>query len=735
MSKTLEVMGLTGVVERLTYHSTESGYTVARLKVPKFSDLVTVVGSFANIQPGQTLRIKGYWKEHPQYGQQFNALEYTETLPATITGIQKYLGSGLIKGVGPVYAKRIVEHFGLETLEIIENETTRLIEVPGIGKKRVETISKAWVEQLAIKEVMVFLTSHNVSTTYAVKIYKKYGDKSIATVTNNPYQLSEDIFGIGFLTADKIATNIGISPWSKFRYRAGILHVLKEAAENGHCFLPQPELITGALDKLTTTEHTAEANGITAVIEDLKSTEDLIVELAGDMPLCYQPTYYHTENNLSKLVLKYLNNPITVDIERVRNWISRFTASRKISLSPQQQTAVEMAAKSRIMILTGGPGVGKTFTTKTIVALWKAMGKSIAAAAPTGRAAQRLSELTGIEALTLHRLLEFDPKTMSFKRDKHDPLPQNAIVIDETSMLDLFLAHSLLKAISKEAQILMVGDVDQLPSVGPGQVLKDLIDSGVIPLVRLTQVFRQASNSAIVTVAHQINSGTFPNIEVISDNPSSNCLLHSGGTLPEHGVQLIGELVRSFIPKQGFNPTTDLMVLSPMTRGVVGTRNLNKVLQELINPPHVNKAQVTRGDLIFRVGDRIIQLKNDYQREVFNGDLGIIDTINTEEQEVIVDFERRKVKYDYADLNEINLAFSTSIHKSQGSEYPVVILPLYMSHYMMLSRNLFYTGLTRAKKLGIIIGSNKAIAIATKNYQQQERYTRLALRLIEKDTF
>ena len=346
-----------------------------------------------------------------------------------------------------------------------------------------------------------------------------------------------------------------------------------------------------------------------------------------------------------------------------------------------------------------------------------------------------MSELTGIEALTLHRLLEFDPSTFGFQRNKDNLLPHDAIVVDETSMLDLFLAHSLLKAISNEAQILMVGDVDQLPSVGPGQVLKDLIDSGIIPVVRLTQVFRQASSSAIVSVAHQINSGIFPSIEVISDCPSSNCLVHGGGTLPEHGVQLIGELVRSFIPTQGFNPTTDLMVLSPMTRGLVGTRNLNKVLQELINPPDENKAQVTRGDLIFRVGDRIIQLKNDYQREVFNGDLGIIETIDSEEQELIVDINGRKIKYDFADLNEINLAWSISIHKSQGSEYPVVILPLYMSHYMMLSRNLFYTGLTRAKKLGIIIGNNKVIGIAVNNRQQQQRYTRLAARLIEKDTF
>ena len=381
------------------------------------------------------------------------------------------------------------------------------------------------------------------------------------------------------------------------------------------------------------------------------------------------------------------------------------------------------------MVLTGGPGCGKTFTTRTIVALWKAMGKSIALAAPTGRAAQRLNEMTGIEAVTLHRLLEFEPATMGFKRGSDNLLPATAIVVDEASMLDLFLAHSLLKAISTNAQLLLVGDVDQLPSVGPGQVLKDLIESGSIPVVRLTQVFRQAATSAIVSVAHQINQGNYPSIERISDQPSTNCLWHNGGQTPEHGVQLIGELIKEFLPQRGFNPASDVMVLAPMSRGAVGTRSLNQVLQELINPPSDNKPQLARGGSVFRVGDRVIQLKNDYKREVFNGDLGVIDEINTTEQEVIIKYDQRLVTYDYADLNEINLAWSISIHKSQGSEYPVVILPLYMTHYIMLSRNLFYTGLTRAKKLGIVIGPKKAIALAVKQQQQLSRYTRLKERL------
>jgi exodeoxyribonuclease V alpha subunit len=381
------------------------------------------------------------------------------------------------------------------------------------------------------------------------------------------------------------------------------------------------------------------------------------------------------------------------------------------------------------MVLTGGPGTGKTFCTRTIVALWKAMGKKIGLAAPTGRAAQRMAEVTGLEAKTLHRMLEFDPATRGFKRDKDNPLPYDALVVDETSMLDLFLAHSLLKALAPEAQLLLVGDVDQLPSVGPGKILADLIESAKIPVVRLSQVFRQAESSAIIRAAHQINRGQYPNLEAISDKARSDCLWHNGGTEPEHGVQMVCELIRDFIPRLGFNPTTDVQVLCPMTRGTVGTRNFNQVLQQLINPPSPDKAEVSRGGMIFRVGDRVIQLKNDYQREVFNGDLGVVVAMYAIEQEVTISFEGREVTYDYGDLNEVALAWSISIHKSQGSEYPVVILPIYMTHYVMLSRNLIYTGLTRAKKLAIVIGSNKAIAMAVRQVNQQERYTRLKERL------
>ncbi|QHG20369.1 ATP-dependent RecD-like DNA helicase [Nostoc sp. ATCC 53789] len=723
---------ITGVVERLTFYSAESGYTVARLTRPRSTELTTIVGSFANIQPGQTLQLTGFWRDHPQFGPQFQVVNYKETKPATLTGIEKYLGSGLIKGVGPVTARRIVAHFGLETLDIIENQIERLIEVQGIAKKRIKLIKNAWETQKAIKEVMVFLQGHGVSTTYAVKIYKQYKDEAIATVTKNPYQLAADIYGIGFLTADKIARNIGIAPDSEFRYRAGIVHCLSVAAEDGHCYLPQSELIESVIKLLTTESHQPTEEAVAIIIKDMALADELIRERDEEKRLlCYKPTYFHTEQNLAQLIRQRLENPVGTDIERVRDWIDRFTASRKIQLSEQQRQAVETAAYSKIMILTGGPGVGKTFTTHTIVSLWKAMGKSIALAAPTGRAAQRLGEMTGLEAKTIHRLLEFDPRSRGFKRDSENPLPHTAIIADEASMLDLFLAYSLVKAVLAGALLLLVGDIDQLPSVGPGQILADLINSGCVPVVRLTQVFRQAQTSAIITAAHQINRGIYPTIEPISDTPQSDCIWHGGGHQPEHGVQAICELITDLIPRLGFNPATDVQVLCPMTRGVIGTRNLNTVLQQLINPPSPSKVEINRGGNLLREGDRIIQLTNDYNREVFNGDLGIILTIDTVEQEVTVLYGERTVVYDYADLNEIALAWSISIHKSQGSEYPVIVLPIYMQHYMMLTRNLFYTGLTRAKKLAIVVGAKKAISLAVRSTDDQRRYTRLQQRLLQ----
>ncbi|WP_347277685.1 ATP-dependent RecD-like DNA helicase [Oculatella sp. FACHB-28] len=718
------------MVERLTYHSQESGYTIARLKAPRTSELVTIVGNFANIQAGQTLQLHGTWREHPKYGQQFQVVQYRETKPATLTGLEKYLGSGLIKGVGPVTAKRIVAHFGLETLEVIEHQIERLAEVPGIAKKRVKLIQAAWETQKAIKEVMLFLQGHGVSTTYAVKIYKQYGDESIATVTGNPYQLATDVYGIGFVTADAIARNLGIAPNSEFRYRSGTLHVLTEASEEGHCFLPKDDLVNRVVKRLEIDDHRPEPTQVSSIIQLMVSDGELVEEEIPDTEtrVYYAPPFFGAEKKLAERSQQLLNQPLTVDLPRVQRWIDRFTEKTGLQLSDQQRHAVEMAAAQRVLILTGGPGCGKTFTTRTIVALWRAMGKAIALASPTGRAAQRLSEMTGQPAKTIHRLLEFDPKTMKFKRDQEYPIPAQGIVVDEASMLDLFLANSLFKAVPLDAQLLLVGDIDQLPSVGPGAVLQDLIASEKIPVVRLTQVFRQAQTSQIVSNAHRINQGQFPQLEPVSNVPESDCLW-LGAPEPQPGIQAIHDLITDLIPQLGFDVARDVQVLCPMTRGEVGTRNLNGVLQSLINPPSSTKAQIERGGMILRVGDRIIQKVNDYDREVFNGDLGVITAIDPEEQEVSVQFAERIVSYDYADLNEITLAWSVTIHKSQGSEYPVVILPLYMQHYLMLSRNLIYTGLTRAKKLAILVGPQKAIALAVRQVKDQQRYTLLEKRL------
>jgi exodeoxyribonuclease V alpha subunit len=768
-ASSVPVEDLQGVIERLTYHSEESGYTVARLKAPRTSELITIVGNFANIQAGQTLHLEGTWRDHPKYGQQFQVVKYRETKPATLTGIEKYLGSGLIKGVGPVTARRIVAHFGLDTLEIIENQIERLSEVPGIAAKRVKMIQQAWAEQKAIKEVMLFLQGHGVSTTYAVKIYKQYGDDAIEVVTQNPYQLATDVYGIGFVTADAIARNLGIPPGSEFRYRSGILHVLTEASEEGHCFLPQPELVDRVVKRLAIADHEPNAEEVLSLTTQMALDGELVLQvrssssdsenlpgenllaensrienpLAENPPaatspnapkdlkniICYSPPFYGAEQGLADRLSRLRIQDLNVDLPRVQRWIDRFTEKTELQLSAQQRSAVEMAASQRVAILTGGPGTGKTFTTRTIVALWKAMGKTIALASPTGRAAQRLSEMTGREAKTIHRLLEFDPSNMAFKRDGQNPIEADAVIVDEASMLDLFLANSLVKAIAPNSQLLLVGDTDQLPSVGPGNVLADLIASTKIPVVRLSEVFRQAQTSQIVSNAHRINQGQFPKLEPVSNQPQTDCLWLAAPE-PAHGVQAVRDLVSDLIPSMGFNPALDVQLLCPMTRGETGTRNLNQVLQELINPPDAGKAELTRGGMTLRVGDRIIQKVNDYNREVFNGDLGVITEIDRDEQSVTVQFTDRFVTYDYADLNEITLAWAVTIHKSQGSEYPVVVMPVYMQHYLLLSRNLIYTGLTRARQLAILVGPQRAIGFAVKQIKDQHRHTLLSERLI-----
>ena len=672
-----DVEHVQGIVERVTFHSEESGYTVLRFTVPGARELVTVIGRFPEIHAGQTLRLTGFWREHPKYGHQFHCLHAQESKPATLTGLEKYLGSGLIKGIGPVTAKRIVAHFGLETLEVIEHSCSRLIEVPGIGERRVAMIERAWEAQKAIKEVMLFLQGHNVSTTYAVKIYKQYGDQAIEVVSKNPYQLAADIYGIGFVTADTIARNLGFAPDSDFRYQAGILYVLTLAAEEGHCFLPVPKLVEHTTKRLALPDAPVDPTRIEALLEPMAREQQLIVEQGyGDLAnqqMCYAPAFYHTEVAFARRLAMFASAPVAVDLPRVGRWIETFPHKRGITLSAEQRRAVELAASSRLMILTGGPGTGKTFTTRAIVAMFRAMGKSILLAAPTGRAAQRLSELTGVEAKTIHRMLAFDPASMRFRHDEENPLQADAFVIDETSMMDLFLSHSLFKAIPKTAQVLLVGDIDQLPSVGPGMVLRDLIESEQLPVVKLIEIFRQAKASHIVTNAHRINAGQFPHLTPTTKFAESDCLWLEAAE-PELGAEGILHLIAKSLPKHGIDPVKDVQVLCPATRGEIGTRNLNTLLQQALNPREQGKVELVRGGSVLRVGDRVIQQVNDYQREVFNGDLGTILNIDLEEQEVVVQFTEREVSYDYADLGELALAWAVTVHKSQGSEYPVVII-------------------------------------------------------------
>ncbi|MEM8604206.1 MAG: ATP-dependent RecD-like DNA helicase, partial [Cyanobacteria bacterium P01_H01_bin.121] len=665
---------------------------------------------------------------HPKYGEQFQVERYEELKPATLTGIEKYLGSGLIKGVGPITARRIVEHFGLETLTVIESDIGRLIEVPGIAQKRVRLIQAAWDAQQAIKEVMLFLQQHNVSTTYAVKIYKQYGADAIAVVTRNPYQLTQDVYGIGFVTADAIARNLGIAANSEFRYRSGLLHILNEAGDEGHCYLPRVELVQRAIKLLTLADHEPDSGQIDFIIECMVNEQGLVLEAELDGIPCYAPAFFHAERKLAQRLQQHLSLPLVVDLARVERWLERFTTKNQLQLAEHQAQAVKLAAAKRILILTGGPGTGKTFTTRTIVALWQAMGKHVLLASPTGRAAQRLTELTGVEAKTIHRLLEFSPKTMDFQRNEEHPIEADAIVLDEVSMLDLFLANHLFKAIPLDAQVLLVGDADQLPSVGAGNVLHDLIASGQVPVIQLQDVFRQAQTSQIVLNAHRINQGGYPELTPVAQPPSSDCLwLHAPD--PEAGVQALQDLLLHFLPSLQLQPTQHVQILCPMVRGVMGTRNLNQVLQATLNPLKPGQPELVRGRTCLRLGDRVIQQVNDYDRDVFNGDLGTVQQLDLEEQDVTVQYGTRLVTYDAADLNEIALAWAITIHKAQGSEFPVVILPFFMQHYIMLSRNLIYTGLTRAKQLAIFLGPKQAINFAVREVKERSRYTTLAHRL------
>jgi exodeoxyribonuclease V alpha subunit len=675
-------------------------------------------GNLAAVNIGSVLRLKGDWKYNHKYGKQFNVVDYRETVPATIAGIEKYLGSGLIKGIGPVYARRIVNYFKEDTLKVIEEQADYLVKVEGIGQKRVEMIKNAWQEQKEIKNVMLFLQSHGVSTAYAVKIYKTYGDESINIVTDNPYRLADDIWGIGFKTADKIAQQLGFDPNSYERCRAGIFYTLNQLSNAGHCYALREQLVSEAVKMLD-----LEEGLIGTSIQRMIAEKSLISDISDQDDAIYLPPFYFSEEGIAERIKKIIatNQTFkpTIDIKKFIDEIQRDCG---IVYDKVQLDAIKTAVESKFMILTGGPGTGKTTTTLAIIRVFQKMGASCLLAAPTGRAAKRLSETTGMEAKTIHRLLEYKPNE-GYKRNKENPLECDVLIIDETSMVDIILMYNLLKAVSDQTVVILIGDADQLPSVGAGNVLKDIIASGIVSVVRLTRIFRQAQGSAIITNAHRINKGEMPRLR---------CRRNSDFFfIEEEESSKIAETIRDLCTKRlpryyHVNPISDIQVLCPMQRGEAGVHNLNSVLQEALNRTDIT---VKYGGAVYRLHDKVMQIKNNYDKNVFNGDIGTIVKMDTVDKTLVIRFDGIDVDYDATELDEVVLSYATTIHKSQGSEYKIVVAPFTMQHYLMLQRNLLYTCVTRAKNILVLVGSKKALRIAVSNNKIQQRNTMLAERL------
>ncbi len=713
-----------GYLERITFINEENHFTVARLQEKAKKELTTIVGNLAGINPGESLRLFGKWVHNAKYGNQFQVEKYETVVPATVNGIEKYLGSGLIKGIGPVMARRIVKTFGLSTLDVIETTPDELAKVDGIGAKRIEMITKAWEEQKEIKEIMVFLQSNGVSAAYSARIFKRYGKASIENVRENPYRLAADIPGIGFITADRIAQNMGVDPNSILRVKEGIIYVLNQLTDEGHVYYPLEPLLAKAAEMLKVN---AELTG-RAVAELLEERRIRIEELPGQPPLqaVYLPAFYTAETNLARLLLCLAGEPSpvrSIDTEKAVDWVAGKIGS---NLAEKQKEAVVLSAQNKVLIITGGPGTGKTTIIKAIIRIFRALKLQILLAAPTGRAAKRMQEATGHEAKTIHRLLEYSPRKGGFEKNQESPLEADVVILDESSMIDLLLMYNLVKAIPSNATLILVGDINQLPSVGPGNVLKDLIECGRFKVVTLTEIFRQARESRIVTNAHLINRGMFPDLKKPPGRELSDFYFIEEEE-PEKIINKILALCLSRIPKRfGFHPVQDIQVLTPMHRGKLGVMNINLKLQEFLNP---NESMLIRGNKSFKVNDKVMQVTNNYDKSVYNGDVGTISRIDQEEQEVQVDFEGRIVTYDFSELEELVLAYAISIHKSQGSEYPAVIIPVVTQHYLLLQRNLIYTGLIRGKKLVILIGSKRALAIAVKNNKTQNRFTWLKERL------
>ncbi|PXY19013.1 SF1B family DNA helicase RecD2 [Prauserella muralis] len=725
---------LEATLERITFANEETGYTVARVDTGRGGELVTVVGALLGAQPGEVLRMRGRWGSHPQYGRQFHVDDYTTVLPATVQGIRRYLGSGLVKGIGPKLADAIVAHFGAGALDVIETAPDRLVEVPGLGPKRTKLIAMAWEEQRAIKEVMVFLQGIGVSTSLAVRIYKQYADKAIDVVRSEPYRLASDVWGIGFKTADTIARSVGIPHDSPQRIKAGLQFTLSEASGDGHCFLPDQQLIAEAVKVLH-----VDAGLVIDALAELVAEEGVVREelpgadpAGGSEAAIYLPPFQHAEVALSAQLLRLLRTSAErmpafggVDWDRALAWLHRQTGAE---LAPEQESAVKLALTEKLAVLTGGPGCGKSFTVRSIVTLATAKKARIVLAAPTGRAAKRLTELTGHEAATVHRLLELKPGgDAAYDRDR--PLEADLVVVDEASMLDLLLANKLAKAIAPGTHLLLVGDVDQLPSVGAGEVLRDLLADGTpVPHVRLTRIFRQAGESGVVTNAHRINAGDYPLTQGLGD------FFHFSIDDPGETATMTVDVVARRVPaKFGFDPRRDVQVLAPMHRGPAGAGALNALLQQALTPPRPGLPERRSGGRVFRPGDKVTQLRNNYDKGangVFNGTQGVVTEVDLDEQTLTVHTDDDEdVDYEFAELDELAHAYAVSIHRSQGSEYPCVVVPLTTSAWMMLQRNLLYTAVTRARRLVVLVGSRKAIGQAVRTVGAGRRHTALAHRL------
>lgn len=699
------------VVERITYQNPENGYSVLKVKVKGYNDLVTLVGNLLEVPVGSVLLCRGEWKVDKRYGSQFVAATWEETMPATVYGIEKYLGSGLVKGIGPRFARAIVQRFGTETIDIIETEIERLYEVPNIGRKRVAKIRESWEKQKDIKNVMLFLQGYGVSTAYAAKIYREYGKESIDKVRENPYRLADDIWGIGFKTADGIAAKMGYGKEDPRRCRSGILYTLGQLSDEGHVYAGEEQLVKTAGQLLEAGE-----TAIRDTLAGMLQAEDLIL----DKDAIYLPPFYHAECGTSRRLRDLAQSTGRSLFDGLFD-PSSLTAETGIEYDEVQLAAIRQAVTSKVMVLTGGPGTGKTTTTQGIIAALKKAGLRVLLAAPTGRAAKRMSEATGMEAKTIHRLLEYNPQD-GYKRNDENPLEGDALIVDECSMIDILLMNNLLKAVPVGMRLVFVGDIDQLPSVGAGNVLRDIIDSQRIPVVRLVRIFRQAQKSRIVMNAHTINQGRFPD----TSNGRDTDFFFMREDDPERAAETIVRLVKERLPRAYRESPDRIQVLTPMQRGVVGAANLNLLLQQALNP---SGPSLNRGGYTYRQGDRVMQQRNNYDKDVFNGDLGYIREVDTEERTLKVDFDGKWVEYDVTELDELTLAYATTIHKAQGSEYPIVVMPVLMTHFVMLQRNLIYTGITRAKKICVLIGAMKALAYAVRNVSVLKRNTRLRERL------